>query len=130
MIFGEFTLEIPLKFSACGGLGGAGFGFLKFHELGGARFGSRLRKIILRGVRALRGGRLMLTPWYWEISIIILVMFHSDSGRYFLWKRRTGYPHGASPKQKLPGFVRFRSRPVMPENLNAQFQIAQKREQI
>ena len=56
MIFGKFTLEIPLKFSACGGLGGAGFGFLKFHELGGARFGSRLRKIILRGVRVLTGG--------------------------------------------------------------------------
>ena len=54
MIFDKFTLEIPLKFSACGGLEGAGFGFLKFHELGGARFGYRLQKFELGGMRGLR----------------------------------------------------------------------------
>ena len=86
MIFGEITLEIPLKFSACGGLGGAGFGFLKFHELGGARFGSRLRKIILRGVRALRGGGFnansLVTRIFSFLSILVvfLSIFEPRSG--------------------------------------------------
>ena len=35
-------------------------------------------------------------------------------------------PLGSHPRRKLPGFVRFRTRPVTPENLNAQLQIARK----
>ena len=33
-------------------------------------------------------------------------------------------------RRKLPGFVRFRTRPVTPENINPQLQIAMKWEQI
>ena len=43
---------------------------------------------------------------------------------------RWGTPMGSHPRRISPGFVRFRIRPVAPENLNTQLQIAKKCEQF
>ena len=72
VIFIKNALKIPLKFSACGGLGGAGFGFLKFHKLGGCAFWLSSPENNFEGGARFEGGAFNANSLVGELLLVLL----------------------------------------------------------